>query len=809
MTRPPRSPAAAEDQNLGQSIRPTIVGPVIGPALTTIEATDSAGRPARPGESPWIAPAQTPRRLRKLPDAQSFLEPGVQGLYASLAAETCDRAPDGLRPYARYSSPDTPADPDLHNIVQIVVKLVEGSSIRLEGTALVVTRAAKDPSNADRLRRSGLKKAGVRRHVDELNSLVAKSGAACGRAAPQVEPELLSLLHGRAEFESGTEMPDPNLFYFVHSQRTSPKHAAALLRRLRRIPIVETAYFQPIPLDAADIAPTTTIDVTPQQGYFRPAAGGIDVDIARRFTGGRGEGVRIVDIEGGWNLDHEDLPPVSFGYGINFGVFDGAHGTAVLGEIAAQENGFGANGIVPASSIGWSSFTNIDLLMPWRTYFYSVGSALLSAGHFLDRGDIALIEQHFPTVGAGTEPAPCNQSQFGYVAVETMPFEHAAITLMTSAGVVVVEAAGNGQVVVTPASTADSGAIVVGASNNDLTPACFTNFGPRVDLHAWGRSIGSLGFGDDATLKANGPDVRQFYTRTFGGTSGASPIVVGAAALVQSTRVARGLGKLTSVQMRALLRATGTPQAAATVGKAIGPLPNLAAAIATFIPDAAVFVQQTPAPGAIGVGSTFSQTVTFRNSGGLPWVGYTMAIAQNDDGSFPWGTISFTLGSGAAPVMPGDDVTCVFPLHAPALPGTYTLDYRLASAAGQTLAFSTRQSIAVTGTAAFDNATVAILQSPGSVRVGMAAVVMVTVRNTGSTTWSAPGYLLRLSRTGRIALPQATAALTGTLAPGQSHTFSFTILGAATPGSGGFSVQMGGPGGAFGQSVGAAVLCQP
>ena len=157
------------------------------------------------------------------------------------------------------------------------------------------------------------------------------------------------MLHRRAEHESGVELPNPNLFYFVHSQRTEPEAAAKLLPALRRLSIVEASYFQPIPFDAVDIAPTTTIDVTPQQGYFRPSPVGIDVDIARRFAGGRGEGVRIVDIEAGWHLDHEDLPPVSFGYGINFGFIDGAHGTAVLGEIAAQENGFGANGIVPSS----------------------------------------------------------------------------------------------------------------------------------------------------------------------------------------------------------------------------------------------------------------------------------------------------------------------------------------------------------------------------------------------------------------------------------------------------------------------------
>jgi len=820
-------------------IRPTVIGPIVGPAIAAVDGPILTRPPDPVGENPsWSAPTTVPRRLTDLPDPQALVAPGVQGLYASLAADPPSEPRSGLAPYVRYTSPDTPADPALFNIAQIVVKLVEGSSVRLDGAKLVVTREVKDRANVDRLSRAGIELRTVRRQVAAFNSLVTANGAVVGRAAPQVDAELLAMLHRRAEHESGVELPNPNLFYFVHSQRTKPKAAADLLAALRRLPIVEASYFQPIPFDATDIAPTTTIDVAAQQGYFRPSPVGIDVDMARRFAGGRGEGVRIVDIEGGWHVDHEDLPPVSFGYGINFGFIDGAHGTAVLGQIAAQENGFGANGIVPASAIGWSSFTNIDLLMPWRIYFYSVANALLSAGHFLGQGDIALIEQHFPNAAAGPCPNTCNCSQFGYVAVETIPYEHAAITLMTSVGVVVVEAAGNGQTMVTPASTINSGAIVVGASNNDLTPACFTNFGPRVDVHAWGMGIGTLGYGatmavtrtdaagnvvldaagnpivdevPDPTLCANGTDARQFYTRTFGGTSGASPIVVGAAALVQSTRAARGLDKLTSVQMRALLVATGTPQAPATVGTTIGPLPNLAAAIATYIPDGAAFIRQTGAPTALSAVSVFSQSVTFRNSGGLPWVGYTMAITQGDDGSYPWGTISFTLGSAAAPVMPGDEVTCVFTLHAPAQPRTYTLAYRLASSAGANLAFSPRQFIAVTGPAgtAFDNATVTIDQAPGSVRVGASAIVIVTARNTGSTTWSSPGYLLRLNRTGRIALPQPSAALTGTVAPGQSRAFIFTILGALTPGLGGFSVQMVGPNGAFGQSVGMVVVCQP
>ena len=812
MREQPPVPAGDMDpgQGSGASDPPVVIGPIAGPPVIVIPDLPRP-RPPDPVVTPWSAPTQPPRQLADLPEAESFIAPDAEGLYASFAADPPGELRSGLEPYLPYTSPDTPADPGLFNIAQIVVKFVEGASVRLDGANLVLTREVKEPANIDRLRRAGIELSTLRRQVTAFNRLVTASGVAVGSAAPQVDFETLEMLHRRAEERSGIEMPNPNLFCFVHSEHADPKGTADLLAELRRLEIVEAAYFQPIPFDAVDIAPTTMIDVTPRQGYFRPSPVGIDVDMARRFAGGRGEGVRIVDVEAGWNTGHEDLPPMSFGYGINWGFVSGEHGTAVLGEIAAQENGFGANGIAPMSAVGWSSVTNIDPLRPWLTYFYSVGSALLSSLNFLRQGDIALIEQHYPNAFAGPCPNTCNCSQFGYVAVETTPWDHAAIRLATAAGVVVVEAAGNGQVMVTPASPFDSGAIVVGASNNDLTPACFTNFGPRVNVHAWGSMIGTLGTGEIPSLRANGADPLQWYTRSFGGTSGASPIVVGAAALVQGTRAARGLDKLTSEQMRSLLVATGTPQAAATVGTNIGPLPNLAAAIATYIPEGALFVSQTSGPSAIAAGSIFSQSVTFRNSGGVPWVGATMAILPSDDGSFPWGTMSFTLGTASAPVMPGDEVTCVFAVHAPATPGTYPLTYRLASSTGARLAFSPRQSIAVTNPAgtAFDNATVTILQAPGSLHVNESGTVIVNARNTGTTTWAPPGYGLTLLRTGRIALPSNQAALTGAVPPGQTGSFTFTIQGAANPGLGGFSVHMASPSGSFGQSVGMNVVCQP
>ena len=43
------------------------------------------------------------------------------------------------------------------------------------------------------------------------------------------------------------------------------------------------------------------------QGYLDPAPAGIDVKYAWGFKGGDGAGTNVVDIERGWDLDHEDL----------------------------------------------------------------------------------------------------------------------------------------------------------------------------------------------------------------------------------------------------------------------------------------------------------------------------------------------------------------------------------------------------------------------------------------------------------------------------------------------------------------------
>lgn len=140
-------------------------------------------------------------------------------------------------------------------------------------------------------------------------------------------------------------------------------------------------------------------------------------------------------------------------------------------------------------------------------------------------------------------------------------------------------------------ATRDSGAIMVGAGGSGFNPTgpasrvplSFTDFGMRVNVQGWGQNIVTTG-GRGNLFRPMSPhdgDVRQWYTNTFGGTSGASAIVAGVCASLQGVHDIVGLPRLTSTEMRNLLVTTGTPQAPNT--RHIGPLPNIHAAIATFM----------------------------------------------------------------------------------------------------------------------------------------------------------------------------------------------------------------------------------
>ena len=305
------------------------------------------------------------------------------------------------------------------------------------------------------------------------------------------------------------------------------------------------------------------------QRYVDAAPVGVDARFAWS-NGYAAAGVKICDIEYDWNTTHEDLPPLLvLGSNPFYTFFGNDHGTAVLGELGGKHNTNGVRGI--------SYDAQLRVASPVDAFnSYNLGSAIFAALTNLVAGDVILIEQQ----GVG----PVGE----YVPVSWWKPNYDAIRTAVSNGVIVVEAAGNGsQNLDDPVYSTgngghwpflpqnDSGAILVGAGAPPQYPSPrsrmdFSNYGSTLDLQGYGYLVVTLGYGD-----LNNDTTNRLYTSTFSGTSSASPIVAGAAAVLQQMWKARYTNAASPALIRQLLRSTGTPQQGSDN---IGPLPDLRAA---------------------------------------------------------------------------------------------------------------------------------------------------------------------------------------------------------------------------------------
>lgn len=341
--------------------------------------------------------------------------------------------------------------------------------------------------------------------------------------------------------------------------------AERLARALRGLGLVADAYVEAGPTPPPAVNPTDD-PRSPEQGYLAAAPAGIDARHAWTLTDGAGIG--FVDLEQGWTLDHEDLAgaKITLISGLNQ-AFHG-HGTAVLGQVAGVDNARGVIGIAPGA--------RTRVVSQHRdASTYSTAAAILSAVQTMSAGDVLLLEAQVSVSGGPFLP----------VEIETAVFD--AIRHAVDQGVVVVEAAGNGsQDLDTYADASgrrvlnrssgdfrDSGAIMVGAASAAAPHVRlgFSNHGSRVDCYGWGEAVVTTGDGWQGTSTTG-------YTSSFGGTSSASPIVAGAAVLLQSWRRARFAMPYAPGELRALLSApVGNTPSANPATDRIGVMPNLRA----------------------------------------------------------------------------------------------------------------------------------------------------------------------------------------------------------------------------------------
>lgn len=468
---------------------------------------------------------------------------------------------------------------------------------------------------------------GAARHQpsDEPRSqiiVVAEADIAAGDGSPQAEEpdpiastlaaagaEIQPLFGPQARLRSQASVAEAAALANYYVAEVAPDSAEDLAARLRDLDGIDGAYMAPRPEPAIDLEvlqsmtrdeaapPAATPSFRSRQIYLGPAPAGIDARYAWTLSGGKGAGVRVIDIEGAWRFDHEDLlenqggtvgtPSSDLGWR--------NHGTAVVGVIGGDDGPFGVTGISPeATCRGFSIFG----------YTGVAARAIKQAADALGPGDIILIELHAPGPGAS------GSGQDGFIAMEWWPAEFDAIAYATAKGVVVVEAAGNGsrdldnRIYDTPEAgfpaswrnpfkrtNRDSGAIVAGAGapppgthgidhGPDRSRLAFSNWGALVDAQGWGREVTTTGYGD----LQGGSNETLWYTDRFSGTSSASPIVVGTCACVQGVRLAEGRNALTPAEMRAALRGSGSPQRDAQGRPAtqrIGTRPNLRELLST------------------------------------------------------------------------------------------------------------------------------------------------------------------------------------------------------------------------------------
>jgi subtilisin family serine protease len=367
-------------------------------------------------------------------------------------------------------------------------------------------------------------------------------------------------------FENVETLPDPANFITLHVPAGGS--ADELARELRALPAVARAV--PVPEAIPPQGPLVEAMVGTNDQLSTDPATGLDRQwyvfrcrANQAWSAASGAGVVLADIDFGFRTSHRDLAP-NFDLTNAFNAVDGSqnvsqgnqisHGTGVLGLAGAAVDQGGMAGIAFGATL-WPIQANTGAGTPLPGNAWARAIEWVRTRASGGRRKVIILE-----VQTGT-----------YGNYEMIPSVNAAIRLAITSGIVVCVAAGNGNRDATRDDQGNpippTGSILVGATEFDPTQnrrASFSNFGPTVVVAAPGDST------HDVTCHSSGDNA---YTNSFGGTSGATPKVAAAAALMLEANP-----QLTHAQIRTIFQQTGS-MVVTDAGKPVGRFLNVEAAV--------------------------------------------------------------------------------------------------------------------------------------------------------------------------------------------------------------------------------------
>lgn len=414
---------------------------------------------------------------------------------------------------------------------------------------------------------------------NELELFLNQNNASLKRA--------ISISDDKIDFLSKEAIRISNNDYYVQKLRrihkvefsVAPIDLKFFVEKVQSFSEVEYAYeMSNIPVEPpADIAPTT-LNYETNQTYLGPDPG-INMQYAWNL-GLSGTGIKVRDIEYGCNFNHEELNSVNVSIATGMTISSSAtsvyteHGTSVFGVVMADKGSYGVSGLAYGAQ-------EMILFPEWQQSGYDRIFAISQAIQNSQAGDVIIYEMQAYDENNHLLPAEYDLAVWNLTKAAT------------DAGIIIVEAAGNGSRDLDSATytaymnRGNSGAMLIGGGSPSVNhiKLSFSNYGSRVDLQGWGGSVFTSGFTGGSFLI--GGDPNQGYTN-FAGTSSATPMVASCVIVLQSYYHGLTGNYLSPLEMKNLLINTGIPQGTSVPGH-IGPLPNMQSALAAI--DAMLSVQ--------------------------------------------------------------------------------------------------------------------------------------------------------------------------------------------------------------------------